>query len=113
MKIAQIRDEPSTGLWRLHYADRRCRRHFYDDLEPTTSPDEVVAEIDDDPTAPSSASTIALADGHFATFGWSFIRWLELHPHAGRTPRRSADSSASHRPVIGSGLVMTIVTLCV
>ena len=50
MKIAQIRYEPETGLWRLYCADRNGRWHFYDDLEPTTQLEEVIDEIDDDPT---------------------------------------------------------------
>ena len=50
MKIAQLRYDPSTARWALYWADRNSRWHRYDDLEPTTDLDEVIAEIDEDPT---------------------------------------------------------------
>lgn len=50
MKIAQLRYDPSTARWALYWADRNSRWHRYDDLEPTTDLDEIIAEIDDDPT---------------------------------------------------------------
>ena len=50
MTIAQLRYQPATRLWRLYWADRHGRWNYYDDLQPTTELDEVIAEIDDDPT---------------------------------------------------------------
>ena len=50
MKIAQLRYDPPTLTWSLYWADRNSRWHRYDDLEATTNLDEVIAEIDNDPT---------------------------------------------------------------
>jgi hypothetical protein len=50
MKIAQLRYEPQTTTWKLYWADRNSRWHFYDDLEPTTDLDAIINEIDEDPT---------------------------------------------------------------
>jgi hypothetical protein len=48
--VAQLRYEPSDRHWRLDYADRNSRWHYYDVTEPTTNLNELIAEIDDDPT---------------------------------------------------------------
>jgi hypothetical protein len=50
MRIAQLRYDPSTSMWSLYWADRNSRWHRYDDLEATMDLDEVIAEIDGDPT---------------------------------------------------------------
>jgi hypothetical protein len=50
MKIAQLRYEPDAALWTLYWADRNSRWHRYDDLEPTSNLDDVLAEVDEDPT---------------------------------------------------------------
>lgn len=48
--VAQLRYEPARAVWRLHWADRNGRWHSYDEVEPTTRLEELLAEIDDDPT---------------------------------------------------------------
>lgn len=48
--IAQLRYQPPTQCWTLHWADRNDRWHPYDDLDPTTDLDELINEIDQDPT---------------------------------------------------------------
>ena len=50
MRIAQLRFDPTTQRWALHWADRNSRWHPYDDLAPTNSLDRVLAGIDRDPT---------------------------------------------------------------
>jgi len=50
MPIAQIRYNEKTGEWTLYCADRNDRWHEYFDLEPTKNLDEIIAEIDKDPT---------------------------------------------------------------
>jgi Protein of unknown function (DUF3024) len=50
MRVAQLRFDPTTQRWTLHWADRNSRWHPYDDLAPTTNLDRVLAEIDRDPT---------------------------------------------------------------
>ena len=50
MNIAQLRYDPTSQHWTLYWADRNSRWHRYDDLEPTANLDDVLAEIDEDPT---------------------------------------------------------------
>jgi len=50
MKIAQVRYDPNLRSWSLYWADRNSRWHLYDDLEPTPNLDDVLNEIDEDPT---------------------------------------------------------------
>ena len=49
--VAQLRYDPDDYHWRLYYADRNDRWRYYDPAEPTTNLDELIAEIDEDPTA--------------------------------------------------------------
>ncbi len=48
--LAQLRYDPSDHHWRLYAADRNSRWHYYDMTEPTPQLDELLKEIDDDPT---------------------------------------------------------------
>ena len=48
--VAQLRYQPDDYQWRLYSADRNSRWHYYDLSEPTTQVEELLAEIDDDPT---------------------------------------------------------------
>lgn len=48
--VAQLRYEPEENLWRLYCADRNSRWHYYDMVEPTERIDELLQEIEDDPT---------------------------------------------------------------
>ena len=50
MNIAQLRYEPTSTRWTLYWADRNSRWHRYDDLEPTSSLDDLINEINQDPT---------------------------------------------------------------
>jgi hypothetical protein len=50
MNIAQLRYQPSSRRWTLYWADRNSRWHRYDDVDPTTDLDALIAEIDSDPT---------------------------------------------------------------
>ena len=48
--VARVRYTKSTGLWTLYWPDRNGRFHRYDEVEPTTTLADLLAEIDDDPT---------------------------------------------------------------
>jgi hypothetical protein len=48
--VAQLRYQPTDHQWRLYCADRNRRWHYYDMAEPTTRLDELINEIDEDPT---------------------------------------------------------------
>jgi hypothetical protein len=50
MHIAQLRYQPGSRRWTLYWADRNSRWHRYDDVDPTTDLDRLIAEIDSDPT---------------------------------------------------------------
>jgi hypothetical protein len=50
LPVAQLRYDPDDHLWRLYCPDRNGRWHSYDMAEPTTQLDELLAEIDEDPT---------------------------------------------------------------
>jgi hypothetical protein len=47
--VAQLRYNPDTHHWTLYWADRNSRWHLYDLIDPGTI-DELLNEIDDDPT---------------------------------------------------------------
>ncbi|MDQ2875188.1 MAG: DUF3024 domain-containing protein [Actinomycetota bacterium] len=49
--IARLRYTPATGVWTLYWRDRNLRFHRYDQLEPSPSIDDLLKEIDRDPTA--------------------------------------------------------------
>jgi hypothetical protein len=49
MRVAQLRFDPDSSLWTLHWPDRNSRWHPYADLDPGAV-HELLAEIDDDPT---------------------------------------------------------------
>ncbi|MCU1380430.1 MAG: hypothetical protein JWN29_3413 [Acidimicrobiales bacterium] len=48
--VAQLRYEPDSGRWSLHWADRNSRWHPYDDLGPTKDVGRILAEVERDPT---------------------------------------------------------------
>lgn len=50
MAIAQIRYDGKIGKWTLYCADRNNRWHKYEGLLPTKNIDQILAEIDRDPT---------------------------------------------------------------
>jgi hypothetical protein len=50
MKIAQLRFDPADATWALYWADRNSRWHRYNGVDATKILDDVLAEIDDDPT---------------------------------------------------------------
>lgn len=49
--IARLRYTKSTRLWSLYWRDRNLTFHAYDLIEPTPSIEELLAEINADPTA--------------------------------------------------------------
>jgi len=50
MATAQIRYDGKIGKWTLYCADRNNRWHKYEGLLPTKNIDQILAEIDRDPT---------------------------------------------------------------
>ena len=49
--IARLRYVKTTGVWSLYWRDRNLRFHAYDLAAPTASIEELLAELDRDPTA--------------------------------------------------------------
>ena len=49
--IAQLRYDPARTEWTLHWRDRNLRWHRYDRIATVSQVDELLAEIDADPTA--------------------------------------------------------------
>jgi hypothetical protein len=49
--IARLRYTKSTRLWSLYWRDRNSRFHAYDRVPATASVDDLLTEIDQDPTA--------------------------------------------------------------
>jgi len=50
LRVAQFRYDADMGTWTLHYADRNGRWHPYWDMEPTKKLDDLIREVDEDPT---------------------------------------------------------------
>jgi hypothetical protein len=50
LRVAQIRYDPRRSAWLLYCLDRNEKLHAYTILEATADFDEVLAEIDRDPT---------------------------------------------------------------
>jgi Protein of unknown function (DUF3024) len=48
-RVAQLRYDPTDRCWTLYWADRNSRWHLYDLIDPG-SLDELLGEIDQDPT---------------------------------------------------------------
>lgn len=48
--VAQFRLREEDSRWVLYWADRNSRWHEYDDLEPSTGLDDLLEEVDRDPT---------------------------------------------------------------
>jgi len=49
--IARLRYTKTSKTWSLYWRDRNLRFHTYDRLAPSANVDELLAEIDRDPTA--------------------------------------------------------------
>ena len=49
--IARLRYTQATRMWTLYWRDRHLRFHRYDQLQPSPSIDDLLTEIDRDPTA--------------------------------------------------------------
>lgn len=49
-KVAQVQFDPSSRTWELFAYDRNSRRMPYPFIEPSADLDELLAEIDSDPT---------------------------------------------------------------
>lgn len=50
VKVAQLRFDPDAKRWSLYCSDRNGRWHFYDDAPPSANLDDLIAELDRDPT---------------------------------------------------------------
>ena len=49
--IARLRYTQATRTWTLYWRDRHLRFHRYDQLQPSPHIDDLLPEIDRDPTA--------------------------------------------------------------
>ncbi len=49
--IARLRYAKTTGLWSLFWRDRHLKFHTYDRVPASTNIEELLAEVDRDPTA--------------------------------------------------------------
>lgn len=49
--IARLRYTKTTGAWSLYWRDRNLRFHAYEGVAPTAVIEELLAEVDRDPTA--------------------------------------------------------------
>lgn len=50
LRVAQLRYDSDSGRWALHWPDRNGRWHPYDEVPATPDVQELLAEIDRDPT---------------------------------------------------------------
>ncbi len=50
LKVAQFRYDPDKKHWTLYWADRNDRWHVYWDVEPAKDIEELLREVDEDPT---------------------------------------------------------------
>jgi hypothetical protein len=50
LSVAQFRYDTATRRWALYCADRNSRWHVYDDLDPSERLEDLIAEVDADPT---------------------------------------------------------------
>jgi hypothetical protein len=48
--VAQFRFRPEGSRWYLYYPDRNVRWHKYYDLDPSEDLDDLLREVDEDPT---------------------------------------------------------------
>ncbi|OWP46354.1 DUF3024 domain-containing protein, partial [Pseudomonas nitroreducens] len=48
--IARLRYTKSTGQWAIYWRDRNLRFHRYDSIEASPHVDDLLAEIEADPT---------------------------------------------------------------
>jgi len=48
--IARLRYTKTTGMWELYWRDRNLKFHRYDRLAPSLLVDDLLAEIERDPT---------------------------------------------------------------
>ena len=48
--VAQFRFDPKTAMWTLYWPDRNSRWHYYVDLDPSSTFEKLLKEVDEDPT---------------------------------------------------------------
>ena len=48
--VAQFRFNPEDSMWRLYWADRNSRWHEYLEVFPTDDLEDLLREVDEDPT---------------------------------------------------------------
>jgi hypothetical protein len=97
-RVAQLRYDPDGHHWRLYYADRNSRWRYYDMAEPTPRLDELLAEIDEDPTGIfwrlcCGARSTGLASMTPTELCW--LPWRTSFPEGGRPPSRSSPPRCS------------------
>lgn len=51
MPVARLRYTKRTGLWSLYWRDHNLEFHVYDQLAPSPHVDDLLQELDSDPTA--------------------------------------------------------------
>jgi hypothetical protein len=51
LPVARLRYTKSTRLWSLYWRDRNLKFHEYDRVPPAASVEDLLAEVDRDPTA--------------------------------------------------------------
>lgn len=50
IKVAQFRFDPAHSVWTLYCADRNSKWHEYYEIEPSPNFDDLLEEVEDDPT---------------------------------------------------------------
>lgn len=50
LSVAQFRYDAGTRRWALYYADRSSRWHLYDDVDSPERLEDLIADVDADPT---------------------------------------------------------------
>ncbi len=48
--VAQFRFDPKPMKWTLYCADRNSKWHLYDEIEPSNKIEDLLKEVDQDPT---------------------------------------------------------------
>jgi hypothetical protein len=59
LPVARLRYTKTTRRWSLYWRDRHSRFHAYDRLAPSVHVDDLLQEIDSDPTALTGVSALA------------------------------------------------------
>lgn len=66
--IARLRYAKATGVWSLYWRDRNLRLHEYDFVSATASIEDLLTEVDRDPTAIFWADFSPVSSGRINAF---------------------------------------------